>query len=250
MTWWRAVAGYPPTWAAAFLLLVSTAALFVVLDPSGLFAAMLLGLAAVLVVAWPLTMAMTGTLNQRQFAPPTIQDIDPAELEALAAELARLDDPQPAEQLAVLPGKRQSLLSVLQRRLDSGELTYARYLASAQQVYATALDNLHEVAVASESISTIDEGYVRRRLAELHTDRADEASAVRERETLERRLELRDTQRRRIARLLAQNEAALTALDRTSTALADVPMGKRPEDADVAMAALEELADRATKYAD
>jgi len=27
-------------------------------------------------------------------------------------------------------------------------------------------------------------------------------------------------------------------------------MGKRPEDADVAMAALEELADRATKYAD
>lgn len=250
MTWWRAVGGYPPTWAAAFLLLTATAALFVVLDPSGLFAAILLGLAAVLVVAWPLTMAMTGTLNQRQFAPPAIADIDPVELEKLAAELSRLDDPQPAEQLAVLPGKRQSLLSVLQRRLDSGELTYSRYLASAQQVYATALDNLHEVAVASESISTIDEGYVRRRLAELNTDRADETSAARERETLERRLELRDTQRRRIAGLLAQNEAALTALDRTSTALADVPMGKRPEDADVAMAALEELADRATKYAD
>lgn len=250
MTWWRAVAGYPPTWAAAFMLLVATAALFVVLDPSGLFAAILLGLAAVLVVAWPLTMAMTGTLNQRQFPPPTIQDIDPVELEKLAAELARLDDPQPAEQLAALPGKRQSLLAVLQRRLDSGELTYSRYLASAQQVYATAIDNLHEVAVASESISTIDEGYVRRRLAELKNDRADEDSAVREREALERRLELRDSQRRRIARLLAQNEAALTALDRTSTALADVPMGKRPEDADVAMAALEELADRATKYAD
>ncbi len=217
MTWWRAVAGYPPTWAAAFMLLVATAALFVVLDPSGLFAAILLGLAAVLVVAWPLTMAMTGTLNQRQFPPPTIQDIDPVELEKLAADLARLDDPQPAEQLAALPGKRQSLLAVLQRRLDSGELTYSRYLASAQQVYATAIDNLHEVAVASESISTIDEGYVRRRLAELKSDRADEESAVRERETLERRLELRDSQRRRIARLLAQNEAALTALDVLST---------------------------------
>lgn len=250
MTWWRAVAGYPPTWLAAFILLVSTAALFVILDPSGLFAAILLGLAAILVVAWPLTMAMTGTLNQRQFTPPTIQDIDPVELDTLAAELARLDDPQPAEQLAALPGKRASLLAVLQRRLDSGELTYSRYLASAQQVYATAIDNLHEVSVASESISTIDEGYVRRRLAELRNDRADEESAVRERETLERRLELRDSQRRRIARLLAQNEAALTALDRTSTALADVPMGKRPEDADVAMAALEELADRASKYAD
>lgn len=137
MTWWRAVAGYPPTWAAAFLLLVATAALFVVLDPSGFFAAILVSLAAVLVVAWPLSMAMTGTLTQRQFTPPTVQDIDPAELEQLAAELGRLDDPQPSEQLAVLPGKRQSLLSVLQRRLDSGELTYSRYLASARQLLSS-----------------------------------------------------------------------------------------------------------------
>jgi hypothetical protein len=60
---------------------------------------------------------------------------------------------------------------------------------------------------------------------------------------------MRTTQRRRIAQLLAQNESALTALDRTTTALADVPIGKKPEDADAAMAALEELADRASKYA-
>ena len=60
---------------------------------------------------------------------------------------------------------------------------------------------------------------------------------------------MRTSQRRRIAQLLAQNESALTALDRTTTALADVPIGKKPEDADAAMAALEELADRAVKYA-
>ncbi len=126
----------------------------------------------------------------------------------------------------------------------------ARYLATAQQVYASALDNLHEVAVASESIRTIDEQYIQRRLAELRDDDADEAAAGRERDTLERRLELRDTQRRKIARLMAQNESALTALNRTTTALADVPIGKRPEDADAAMAALDELADRASQYAD
>ena len=48
---------------------------------------------------------------------------------------------------------------------------------------------------------------------------------------------------------LAQNEAALTSLDRTTTALADVPFGQRPEDADEAMIALEALADRARTYA-
>ncbi|MGB3185658.1 MAG: hypothetical protein WBB15_07370 [Ornithinimicrobium sp.] len=250
MSWWRAIAGYPATWVAALILVVTTFGLVVLLEPTALFTAILLGLAGALLVAWPVTMAMTGTLTQRQFAPPQVEDVNPAELSALAAELARLPDPQPAEQLAALPGKRQSLIAVLERRLDSGELTYSRYLASAQQVYATALENLHEVALASESISTIDEDYVRRRLAELNTDRVDQESAGRERETLERRLHMRDTQRRRIARLLAQNESALTALDRTSTALAEVPMGKRPEDADVAMAALEELADRASKYAD
>ena len=78
---------------------------------------------------------------------------------------------------------------------------------------------------------------------------SDVDAATRERDTLERRRDLRSTQRRRIAQLLAQNESALTALDRTATALADVPIGKQPEDADAAMAALEELADRATKYA-
>lgn len=53
----------------------------------------------------------------------------------------------------------------------------------------------------------------------------------------------------RIERLLAQNEAALTTLDRTTSALADVPVGQRPEDADDAMAALEDLADRAQMLA-
>ena len=138
---------------------------------------------------------------------------------------------------------------MLQRRLDAGELTYARYLSTSQQVFSSALGNLHEVAVANESISTINETYIDRRLAELADDDSDVESAERERATLERRREMRTSQRRRIAQLLAQNESALTALDRTTTALADVPIGKKPEDAEAAMAALEELADRAVKYA-
>lgn len=249
-SWWKAIATYPPTWVAVVIVAVATWGLLAWLEPPAVLSIVLVVLAVGSIAAWPLTMTTTGKLAELQFAIPQIADVDPVELAALAAELEALDDTQPAEQLDALQQRRESLIAVLERRLDSGELTYSRYLATAQRVYSSALDNLHEVAVASESIRTIDEHYVQRRLTELGNDPSDAESADRERETLERRLELRDSQRRKIARLMAQNEAALTSFNRTTTALADVPIGKRPEDADAAMAALDELADRASDYAD
>lgn len=248
-SWWRAVISYPPTWIAAAVLAVTIGGIIVVVDPPGALVGVLVALGVVAAVTWPLTMSATGTLADLQFVIPRVEEVDPAELAALTADLEALDDTQPGEQLRALGQKRESLVKVLERRLDAGELTYSRYLASAQQVYNSALHNLEEIAVASESISTIDESYIERRLAELVPDDSDDASRERERSTLEQRLELRNSQRRKIAQLLAQNESALTALNRTTTALADVPIGKRPEDADAAMAALDELAARAGQYA-
>lgn len=248
-SWWRAVVSYPPTWIAAAVLGITVWATVSLLDPPGFLVGVLVALAVVAIVSWPLTMSATGTLSQLQFAIPRVEEVDPRELEALRAELAALPDTQPAEQLDALEQKRRSLVNVLDRRLDAGELTYSRYLATSQQVYNSALHNLHEVAVAHESISSIDEAYIDRRLAELAADGGDDESVRRERDTLLSRRELRNTQRRRISQLLAQNESALTALNRTTTALADVPIGKRPEDADAAMAALEALAERAGDYA-
>jgi hypothetical protein len=247
-SWWRAVISYPPTWIAAVVLGATVWAMISLFDPPGLLVGVLVGLAVLAIVGWPLTMSATGTLNKLQFAVPRVEDLDAEELAALDTELQALPDRQPAEQLTALQQKRQSLVNVLQRRLDAGELTYARYLATSQQVVNSALHNLHEVSLAYESISTIDEDYIERRLAELAGDDSDDTATERERATLAQRRELRTSQRRKIAQLLAQNESALTALDRTTTALADVPIGKRPEDADAAMAALDELADRAAKY--
>ena len=234
--WGKAVLTYPPTWLAAIILGATVWLVLEVIDPPAFMVIVLLVLTVLAIAAWPFTMSATGTLAKLQFEVPRVEEVDPA-------------DTQPTEQLDALLQKRASLINVLQRRLDAGELTYARYLATSQQVFSSALDNLREVAVASESISTIDETYIDRRLAELTGDDSDPVAAERERATLERRRELRYTQRRRIAQLLAQNESALTALDRTTTALADVPIGKRPEDADAAMAELEALADRTGDYA-
>jgi hypothetical protein len=248
-SWSRSVVSYPPTWIAAVLLGATVWLVLTIIDPSGVFIAILIVLALLVIIAWPFTMSASGTLAKLQFEIPRVEEVDQEEIAALRAQLEPLDDSQPAEQLDALLQKRQSLISVLQRRLDAGELTYARYLSTSQQVFSSVLGNLHEVAVANESISTINETYIDRRLAELADDDSDVESAERERATLERRREMRTSQRRRIAQLLAQNESALTALDRTTTALADVPIGKKPEDAEAAMAALEELADRAVKYA-
>ena len=248
-SWTKAIVRYPPTWIAAVVLGATVWLVLTVLDPPGVLVVVLIVLAVLAAAAWPFTMSATGTLTKLQFEVPRVEEVDPAEIAALRSELDALVDTQPTEQLDALLSKRQSLINVLERRLDAGELTYARYLATSQQVFTSALDNLHEVAVAYESISTIDEPYIARRLAELDADDSDAESADRERATLERRRELRNDQRRRIAKLLAQNESALTALNRTTTALADVPIGKKPEDADAAMAALEALADRAAKYA-
>jgi hypothetical protein len=246
-SWWRAVISYPPTWIAAVVLGVTVWAMITLFDPPGFLVGVLVALAFLAAVGWPLTMSATGTLSKLQFAIPRVEEVDPQELAALSAELAALPDPQPAEQLAALQQKRDSLVKVLERRLDAGELTYSRYLATSQQVVNSAMYNLHEVALAYESVSSIDDGYIDRRLAELSG--AHDESTLRERSTLEARRELAASQRRKIAHLLAQNESALTALNRTTTALADVPIGKRPEDADAAMAALDELADRAADYA-
>lgn len=247
--WWRAVLAYPPTWAAGALLSALAVAFVVALDPTTSMVGALLVVIVVAIAGWPLVMSATGTLSARQFAIEDTDAVDPATIAALAAELAVLEDSQPAEQLAALEQKRAALIRVLDRRLDRNELTYSRYVTTSQQVYRSALGNLHEVVVANDSLSSIDVGYIQRRLAELDREEADSDSVQRERETLAQRARLRDDQVARIGRLLAQNEAALTTLDRTTSALSDVPVGQRPEDADDAMAALADLADRAKMYA-
>jgi hypothetical protein len=246
-SWWRAVVKYPPTWVAILAVVAAVWAIIAWFQPPTVFTVIVLVLGVIAVVVWPITMSATGTLTRLQFEVPKLSDVDATELATLQQELEVLEDTRPAHQLRSMREKRNNLVDVLNRRLDAGELTYARYLTTAQQVYLFALDNLHEVAISLRSISTIDRAYVEKRLEELGRQSSD--SALSERASLEGRLALLTSQEDKVARLLAQNESGMTAMDRTATALADAPIGRTPADAEAAMASLEELAQRAAKYA-
>ena len=240
---------YPATWAVVALTAAAVAAILVLLEPSGVMTGILFGLAAISLAGWPLALTMTGTLNRLQFSLPQITAVDEEEMEKLIEELKELADARPTKQLKSLTQKRDNLADVLGRWLDAGEVTYARYLTTAQQVYESTLENLHEVAVAQRSISAIDAEYIDSRLTELSTHGTRTEADESERRSLEGRRALRDSQQQKVAALLAENEAAMTLLDRTATSLANAPIGRTPEDAKAAMAALEELADRASRYA-
>jgi hypothetical protein len=246
-SWWKAVVRYPQTWIAIVAVVVAVVATLLLLEPSTPIAIAVVAVGVIFIVLWPVVLSATGTLKQLQFDVPRLQDVSETELRLLAHQLERLDDPRPARQLAAIGEKRDNLMAVLDRRLQPGELTYARYQSTAQQVYLAVISNLREVEVALGSISTIDPDYIDSRLAELRGESDDSTQA--EIESLLDRRALATTQQAKVTYLLAQNESAMTLLDQTSTALADAPIGMTPQDADAAMDALKELADRAGKYA-
>jgi hypothetical protein len=246
-TWWRAVASYPPSWIAIAAVVVAVVAILLLLQPSTLFTIVVLLVGAVAIVAWPLLLVTSGTLRDIQYRAPQLPEVSAGELRILKAELDRLEDPRPAYQLQAIGEKRDNLTAILDERLKAGELTYSRYQSTAQQVYLAVIGNLREVSIARKSVRTIDVDYIDTRLGELRAtgDPASQAEIT----SLEDRRALATTQDAKATYLLAQNESAMTLLDRTATALADAPIGIAPQDAEAAMASLKELADRAGMYA-
>ena len=245
-TWWRAVASYPPSWIAIAAVVAAVVAILLLLEPSTPFTLLVIGVGIVAIAAWPVLLATSGTLSSIQFQAPKLPEVSAGELRILRAELEQLSDPRPAYQLQAIGEKRDNLTSILDERLQSGELTYSRYQSTAQQVYLAVIGNLREVAIAKKSVRAIDIDYIDNRLEEL---RAGDDEAQTEITSLEDRRALATTQDAKATYLLAQNESAMTLLDRTATALANAPIGISTQDAEAAMEALNDLADRAGKYA-
>jgi hypothetical protein len=226
---------------------VSTWLLLTWFSPPLFLAVLIVLIAAGALAGWALTMSATGTIDHLRLIESLTGREDTEAIHALEEELGRLGSDHAVEQLRLLREKRDNLSLVLKKRMDSGELTYGRYAGSAQRVYEAALNGLQEVAVALQSVSTIDVGYIDEQLARLRQEDAIGAEDIST--SLAERKEMFADQHDRVARLLAQNEKSMTVIDRTATALADIPIGKKhTDDADRAIAELEQLATRVGAY--
>ncbi len=168
----------------------------------------------------------------------------------LEADLSELQYPQGIEQLRMLRQKLDNLTEVLKRRLNAGELTFGRYLLAAQQVYLSAVDNIHDVAVVLRSVSTIDQAHIDDRLSELRKLTEPTEEQIKEVASLEQRNSLLDQQMTKVADLMSQNESAMTVLDKTAAAFAETKTGtgRAALEIEEAVKALETLAKRAHKY--
>lgn len=155
-----------------------------------------------------------------------------------------------ADQVTKLEDKFQTFKGVLDDKFDSASLTYSRYLSVAQQVYLSGLDRLQDLATRVASVSTIDTDYISRTLDELGYSEGNEVQPGSQEEALLERRELFERAQKDRQRLLGENEAAMTALDRTSAELASIQTqgGRAKVDPEVAIAELRKLADRSHLY--
>ena len=156
-----------------------------------------------------------------------------------------------AEQFDKLQAKFDSMVELLADKLDPSELTYNRYLGIAQEVFLSGVDNLAMAVSALKSISEIDVDYINEHLQHFRAsaDHGD-PEVQKEIEVLETRLQVRQKQLDKVKHLLLENEQAMTQLDETTVAIADMDTGQSEAEIDMenSMAALTEITERAHRY--
>jgi len=138
---------------------------------------------------------------------------------------------------------------VLGKKLSPQEVTFGRYLGSAEQVYLSVLDNLDKMACILESISTIDVPYIEERLRALRKQKTLAEADEEERKTLLERRTLRDDKLQEVNVLLTENEQAMTDIEKATVSLVAITKSRASVDRETARKQLEELASRAKQYA-
>jgi len=148
---------------------------------------------------------------------------------------------QGARQFKSMEEKYDNVHELLQQKLDSGELTFGRFLGAAEKVYLNTLNNLNQVVATLKSAGTINVEHIKGQL-----DRTN----GKEVNTLKERLQLHDDQLADVRDLLAQNEESMTQMEVTSMSVAKMSTGHRFTDVDHdrAMQELTEWAERADSY--
>ncbi|MCI5122074.1 MAG: hypothetical protein D3908_12955 [Candidatus Electrothrix sp. AUS4] len=153
---------------------------------------------------------------------------------------------QARQQYVFIKEKYDKFRIMLDQKLRHGELTYARFLGAAEQVYLGGLDSLRRIVVLLQSVSTTDPDYIARRLTELERLKTPDPADEREYTTLKERLALMEQQLKQVNSLLTDNEESITIMNQTIATVAQMRTGGdlASMDLETAMENLQELAKR------
>lgn len=170
-------------------------------------------------------------------------------LEHLEQDLREAGSREGCSQFERFGEKIKAFEEVMDEKLGKQELTYGRFLGIAEQVYLSGIDNLRQIALAMKGMETVDEKYIRQRIAALETGTRSEARNT-ELASLKQQLDLRKEQLNRIDACLAQNEQALAQLDAALAAIAEMKTGSAQSgtNMETAMNDLQSIARRAREY--
>jgi hypothetical protein len=176
-----------------------------------------------------------------------------ARQQELQRVLTEVSSEEGSSQFSRVTEKFTTFQKLLARKLNPSELTYGRYLGMAEQVYLGVLDNLQHIADTLKMMSVIDVKYTQKRLQQLQDALSQNPSSqnnAKEIDTLQERLDLHSQQADKVQKLFSQNEEAMTKMDLTIAAIADMRTegGRASMDMETAMAELQRLAGKAKDY--
>jgi hypothetical protein len=180
-------------------------------------------------------------------------------LNKIQADLTELSDlggaehlsEQGVDQFTLVQEKLKNFEVLLASKFDRNEITFGRYLGTAEQVYLSVLDNLLDIVHTLRSVATIESDYIDDRLSAIaklpKITPADEAEIA----TLQKRKLLKEEQLEKVNILLTKNEEAFTALDTATIAISSLKTvkGRATADLDAAMSELQDLVARTGQYA-
>lgn len=227
-------------------------AALVLLEPSLLYMIVAASGALVGALSWGANFSLRKDYFSRKYIEQVAAKIEAQRIARsmqLQKLLAETSSEQGLGQFTRSEEKFAAFKQILDKKLNSGELTHSRYMAIAEQVYLSILDNLTDASNILHSIKVIDEDYIQQRLTGYKADAADEHTR-REYEALNKRLALHNSQQQKVRDLFTQNEEAMTQLDMTIASIAAMRTDQQQATMDMesAMAELARLASRSKDY--
>lgn len=193
-----------------------------------------------------------GGLHERQkkYESSLVRQIDTGLKECCRSEELKSKADTGIAQLKSIRVKLTNVQELLGMKLSPHEITYGRFLGAAEQVAMSVLDNLNTVVGLLKSATSIEPKYIHQRLKALNAEKSPSSEARDQLKSLRDRLELWNNQLKKVDRLMARNEAAMTEMERISAAVAQWQTGRKfaSSDFESAIKQLQQLALQAHEY--